>query len=115
MTRILLAAGALALAVWAGGELRVAILTERGGEERLLRAARSTRATDPEYRLATARLFRGDRAGAAAVAENVVAQEPENGAAWKLLAQALRELDPGRAAAAQARYRELEPVVRADP
>jgi hypothetical protein len=47
---------------------------------------------------------------AAAVAEQLVGDEPEWADAWALLAAATRESDPARSAEARARLRELDPA-----
>ncbi len=60
---------------------------------------------------ATLRVQGNDRAGAIALLEEVVADEPENGEAWLLLARAAEEPDPELAERAMARVRELAPPV----
>lgn len=124
--RVLLALGALSLAVWAGGQLRVAVLTDRGrpdvsqglspeavreAESNLRRAMRVARSSEPDVALAQLLLFGGRDGEAAAVMQRVVAREPENADAWGLLSSALRGSDPQRAAVARERYRELKPPV----
>jgi predicted Zn-dependent protease len=47
---------------------------------------------------------------AAAVAEALVREEPENADGWALLAAFARETDPARSAEARAKLRELDPV-----
>jgi len=65
----------------------------------------------PSLLEATLRLKGEDRAGAARLLEDVVADEPENAEAWLLLAQADEDRDPARAAQAMARVRALAPDV----
>ena len=52
----------------------------------------------------------GDRRGAAAAAEKLVGDEPENIFAWGTLARATRRSDPARAREAAAEVRRLNPL-----
>lgn len=52
----------------------------------------------------------GDRRGAAAAAEKLVGDEPENIFAWGMLARATRRSDPARAREAAAEVRRLNPL-----
>jgi predicted Zn-dependent protease len=65
----------------------------------------------PSLLEATLRLKAEDRAGAARLLEDVVADEPENAEAWLLLAQASEDRDPEREAQARERVRALAPDV----
>jgi predicted Zn-dependent protease len=65
----------------------------------------------PSLLEATLRMKGDDRAGAARLLEDIVADEPENAEAWLLLAQASEEGDPERAERAMERVRALAPDV----
>jgi Flp pilus assembly protein TadD len=62
---------------------------------------------------ATLRLKAGDAAGAERVLKRAVADEPVNGEAWQLLADAAQGRDPALARRALARVRQLAPPVPA--
>jgi hypothetical protein len=129
VARVALVAGALALAAWAGTQLRVAALVEgaslhprgvsteevRTAEDRLARTTRATRSTDPDMRLAQLWVFFARNDEAAELLERVVAEEPRNADAWGLLAQAQQQLDPQRAQEARERFLELKPPVERAP
>jgi predicted Zn-dependent protease len=65
----------------------------------------------PSLLEATLRGKAGDVAGAVRLLQQVVRDEPENGEAWLLLAQAARDRDPALAERARARVRVLAPDV----
>jgi predicted Zn-dependent protease len=97
-------------------ELSDLVRAERTGE--LDRAAELRRTAErfvpgrrPSLIEATLRVQAGDRAGAIRLLRDVVADEPENGEAWLLLARAAEQTDPGLAERAMARVRELAPPV----
>ena len=124
----LLAASALAI-VWSAGALRSATAYEEAVESvtrlalgqgdggdmvRATQAIERSRSFGPDTRagrlealllVATGRPRRG-----AALAEAVVAAEPENLAAWGILFQATRRLDSARSREALRRIRELDPL-----
>ncbi len=132
LSRVALVAAALGVAVWLASGLgpardqarALALLESQPGADdpalprarRLLRdAAAATRSTAPELRLAQVELFNGNDEDAAGLAASIVRREPENADAWLLLAQASREGDPARAAAARARYGILSPPAPPPP
>jgi predicted Zn-dependent protease len=81
---------------------------ERAGELRR-KAERRVPGRRPSLLEATLRLTGDDRAGAARLLEDVVAEEPENAEAWLLLSQA----SEARADQARERVRALAPDVPA--
>jgi predicted Zn-dependent protease len=134
MTARRLAAAALLVAsvlaiVWSAGALRSttaydkAVETaarlrlgqgDKGDVERATEAVERSRSVGPDTRARRAEalllLATGRPRRAAALAEAVVAEEPENLDAWGILFQATRRLDPGRSREALRRARELNPL-----
>jgi len=125
ITRAALLAAALLCAAWFATELRpvrdrdaaLALVapgrapdTQRA-ETLLRRAARHTRSSEPDLRLAQLWAFerRADRA--TPILRAIVAREPENFDAWLLLSQTARAGDPALAARAARAYRRLSPPV----
>ena len=126
--RILLALAAIAACVPLGFWLSAAaleqqadeVLKERAGsfDRRLERArpilekaATRTPSTDPELLLVQAYLFGSQFDRAAPLLRKLSRTEPDNVEVWSLLAIATERSDPGEAARARARARELSPPV----
>ena len=93
-------------------------VTERPTAAQISRAAvlrrdaeRSVPGRRPSLLEATLRLKGDDTVGATRLLVGVVRDEPENGEAWLLLAQAARDGDPALSERASARVRELAPEV----
>jgi predicted Zn-dependent protease len=122
--RAILFAGAVAVVLWLGGNLR-AIEREnaatatlgnakdeaafRQGEHEFDRA--TAFASDPAVRLQEAAtiVFTGNPRRAVPIAREVTRREPENFSAWLTLATAARDSDPGLARRAERRARALNP------
>jgi hypothetical protein len=77
----------------------------------LNRAARHTRSSEPDLRLAQLWAFQRRPDRATAILRGIVAREPENFDAWLLLSQTARAGDPALAARAARAYRRLSPPV----
>lgn len=99
---------------------RLVAATAQPDEADLTRAADLRRKAErwvpgrrPSLLEATLRLKADDRAEAARLLDDVVADEPENAEAWLLLAQASEDRDPEREAQARERVRALAPDVPA--
>ena len=123
--RAALAAVAVVVFAWLAGGLHRARLESHGlriaesgsltaadvrrSADLLERAARHSSDTGPLEREAQLLLFARRPAPAAAVLERIVRREPENAAAWQLLARADELRDPLRARAARRRLAQLSP------
>jgi hypothetical protein len=77
----------------------------------LSRAARHTRSSEPDLRLAQLWAFEQRPDRATQILRAVVAREPENFDAWLLLSQTARAGDPALAGRAARAYRRLSPPV----
>ena len=123
--------GAVAAVVWLGAGLDSARLEARGSEiagrlpetrdpadiDRASRLFARSRRFNPDTRPilleAGLQLFaEARRPRAARLAEQVIAREPDNAAAWQILARALEPTDLSRAREARRRVRELSPLSR---
>lgn len=128
LTRIVTALAAIAvmvpLAAWLSTDLlqaradRVLTASTASPPERLDRAesllgdaADRTPSAAPELMLAQAQIFGRRPAAAAAVLDDVVRREPDNAAAWELLAIATERVAPERSRRARARFDQLSPAV----
>ena len=116
-----LLAAALLCAAWFAAELRpvrerdqalalVATDTQRA-EKLLSRAARHTRSSEPDLRLAQLYAFERRPDRATPLLRAIVAREPENFDAWLLLSQTARTADPALAARAAREFERLSPPV----
>ena len=118
---MVLAAAALAIAAWltlslSNERLQVAGIKLMAAEppqpaEALVKfrqASRLNASQQPELFEASALFVQGDRAGAADMLRELLADEPDNRTGWLLLAAWLRPTDPRGAEAAAARARALD-------
>jgi predicted Zn-dependent protease len=121
IARAALLAAALLCAAWLVTELRpvrerdqalalVATDTQRA-ETLLSRAARHTRSSEPDLRLAQLYAFEPRPDRATPILRAIVAREPENFDAWLLLSQTARTADPPLAARAAREFERLSPPV----
>ena len=78
----------------------------------IARADRLNPDTRPEQIRGYVKLRDGDARGAVAIFTTLTREEPENPEGWALLARAAGGYDPGLAAKARSRLRELSPPVK---
>jgi hypothetical protein len=127
LPRLLLAACAILVLAWVGVLVRDHHMGENAANALLYDTDMSDRefdghmeeiadsrflnpSTSPDLARTTYYLVRGHEREAARVAERLVASEPENVDAWRLLWQATRETDPARAREAAAQVMLLNPL-----
>jgi hypothetical protein len=128
--RIFLTAAAVVVLAWVGVALRDAIVLQHAGDvlfrtpppsqaqfDRALKQMKDSDFLnpDPTGKIDRARflLLHGDAKGALTLADQVVADEPDNLAAWSVVYQAGQKVYPARADAAVVAITRLDPVAAA--